>query len=109
MVEGFYTTTFKTHAAVEGAGIVIMKAGKLVGGDNAYKYVGDYADCNGSLKVNVLATRFAPGVSVFGDVDELKFTFIANLTDTGVCFKGTLLDAPDQQLEVMLCRQPEMI
>ncbi|HEY9682001.1 MAG TPA: GrlR family regulatory protein [Oculatellaceae cyanobacterium] len=108
-MEGFYTTTFKTHTAVEGAGIVVMKNGKLIGGDNAYKYVGDYADHDGSLKVNVHATRFAPGVSVFGDVNELKLTFIANLTDTGACFKGTLIDEPEQQLVVTLCRQSEMI
>ena len=109
MVEGFYTTTFKTHASVEGAGIVVMKNGKLIGGDNAYKYVGDYKDHDGSVRVNVHATRFAPGVSVFGDVDELKLSFVADLTDTGVCFKGTLLDSPNDKLEVYLCRQPEMI
>src|SRR5277367_5886131 len=107
MVEGFYTAVFRTHNSVEGAGVVVLKGGKLIGGDNADKYVGDFAECENQIQVNVTAHRFAPGVSVFGDFDQLKLSFIATVTDNGLTFAGTLIDSPDQKLEVILQRQPE--
>jgi hypothetical protein len=109
MVDGFYTAKFRTHNSVEGAGVVLMRGGKLLGGDNSYKYVGDYVECEGEIKVNVRADRFAPGVSVFGDFDKLELTFIATIIDNGVKFTGTLVDSFDHKLEVMLERQPENI
>ncbi|HEY9713699.1 MAG TPA: GrlR family regulatory protein, partial [Chroococcales cyanobacterium] len=105
MVEGFYTAKFRTHESVEGAGIVVMKDGKLIGGDNAYKYVGSYGEHENQIKVEVTAQRFAPGISVFGDHDELHFTLIATVKGNGVSFAGTLLDAPEQKIEVILERQ----
>lgn len=109
MVEGFYTAKFRTHESVEGAGVVIMKGGRLLGGDNAYKYVGDYAERDNQIVVTVTAERFAPGISVFGDHDELKLTFIATVRENGVSFTGTLIDSPEHKLEVILERQKEYI
>jgi hypothetical protein len=109
MVEGFYTAKFKTHDSVEGAGVVIMRAGKLIGGDNAYKYVGKYAERDEKIFVDVIAERFAPGISVFGDFDKLELTFIATKHENGVRFTGTLIDKLDHKLEVILQLQPEMI
>lgn len=109
MVEGFYTTKFKTHESVEGAGIVVMRAGKLIGGDNAYKYVGNYIEQDGKILVDVIAERFAPGMSVFGDVDKLELTFVATKQNNGVTFKGALTNSPEQKIEVVLELQPEMI
>jgi len=109
MVDGFYTAKFRTHESVEGAGVVFMRAGKLIGGDNAYKYVGDYAEREGQIRVNVKAERFAPGISVFGDHDILRLTFVATVTDNGVKFTGTLTDSLEHKLEVVLEKQPEMI
>jgi hypothetical protein len=109
MVDGFYTAKFRTHGEVEGAGVVLMRGGKLLGGDNSYKYVGNYVECEGEMKVTVRADRFAPGISVFGDFDKLELTFIATIIDNGVKFTGTLVDSLDQKLEVVLERQPENI
>lgn len=109
MVDGFYTAKFRTKDSVEGAGVVLMREGKLLGGDNSYKYVGNYVECEGEIKVSVRADRFAPGISVFGDIDRLDLTFIATIIDNGVKFTGTLIDSDDQKLEVVLERQPENI
>jgi hypothetical protein len=109
MVDGFYTTKFKTHESVEGAGIVVMRAGKLIGGDNAYKYVGQYVERDGKILVDVIAERFAPGISVFGDLDKLELTFVATKQNNGVTFKGALVNSPEQKIEVVLELQPEMI
>jgi hypothetical protein len=109
MVDGFYTTKFKSHHNVEGAGVLVMRGGKLIGGDNAYKYVGDYAECEGEIRVNVRADRFAPGISVFGDHDSLELSFIATVSETKITFKGSLNGDPEHKLEVVLEKQPEMI
>jgi T3SS negative regulator,GrlR len=109
MVEGFYTAKFKTHDSVQGAGVVLMHGGKLIGGDNAYKYVGKYAEKEGKILVDVIATRFAPGISVFGDLDKLELTFVANIQPNGVNFNGTLVDSPGHKLEVVMERQAESI
>jgi len=109
MVDGFYIAKFKSHHSVEGAGVLMMRGGRILGGDNAYKYVGDYAECEGEIRVNVVATRFAPGISVFGDVDKLELSFIATVTETKISFSGSLNGAPEQRLEVVLEKQPEMI
>jgi len=109
MVEGFYTAKFKTHESIEGAGVVLMHGGKLIGGDNAYKYVGNYLEKEGKILVDVIATRFAPGISVFGDLDKLELTFVATIQPNGVNFSGTLVDSAEHKLEVLLERQAESI
>ncbi len=73
-VEGFWTAEFGSSVGIFGGGVVFLQNGKVLGGDNAYFYVGEYNLTELAFKATIEVNPFIQGVSsVFNTVDQ-KFT-----------------------------------
>lgn len=59
MIEALWSMEFQTSAKGEGTGIVVMKDGKIAGGDNQYFYVGTYKLKDRTVTADVSVTHYA--------------------------------------------------
>jgi T3SS negative regulator,GrlR len=73
-VEGFWTAEFGSSVGIFGGGVAFLQDGKVLGGDNAYFYVGGYELHELAFKATIEINPFIQGVaSVFNTVGQ-KFT-----------------------------------
>ncbi len=73
-VDGFWTAEFGSSVGIFGGGVAFLQNGKVLGGDNAYFYVGEYKLDDLSFTATIEVNPFIQGVaSVFSTVDQ-KFT-----------------------------------
>lgn len=73
-VEGFWTAEFGSSVGIFGGGVVFFNNGKLMGGDNAYFYLGEYTQTERAFRATLQVKPFIQGVaSVFNTVDQ-EFT-----------------------------------
>jgi len=73
-VEGFWTAEFGSSVGIFGGGVAFLRNGKILGGDNAYFYVGDYKLAELAFTATLEVNPFIQGIaSVFNTVDQ-KFT-----------------------------------
>lgn len=81
MIDGLWTIEFISTISRAGAGVIVLRDNRLLGGDNGYYYTGQYNLTNCSINGSVDITRFNPLIiSVFGDIDHLSLTFKGKLS-----------------------------
>jgi hypothetical protein len=69
---GFYKIAF--HAALPGAGIVVVENGTIRGGDDQYLYSGTISENGAHVSANIVVTAISDNaISVFGTIGG-KFT-----------------------------------
>ena len=87
-IEALWSLEFKTSDNYEGAGIVVFDTGRILGGDSAFIFVGNYEVSQGVVKGEVNVSRYSdksglvsafPGLNDFnlvisGDFDPRKMT-----------------------------------
>ena len=71
-MDGFWTITVENIAMKQGIGVVLLKDGKILGGDASFFYEGSYqTGSNNSLKGTIITMHFAGDtMSAFGNVQE---------------------------------------
>jgi hypothetical protein len=89
-VDGLWTIEFGSSTGTFGSGVVVVRSGKIAGGDASYYYVGSYEDPGPThsfpraFRARLHVTPFIPGAaSVFGTVGQDYFLIL----------EGTLKDA----------------
>lgn len=85
-MDGLWTIEFGSNAGVFGSGVIVMREGKIEGGDASYYYVGSYEKPGAEkpypsvFRAKIEVKPFLPGAqSVFRTVDR---DFILNLEGT---------------------------
>lgn len=82
MIDGLWTIEFISTISRVGAGVIVLRDNRLLGGDNGYYYTGNYSLTNGTINGSINVTRFNPLIiSVFGDIDHFSLTFNGNLSE----------------------------
>ena len=100
-LRGSYSAWFRT-SLIEGTGVVVLKDGKLTGGDTVLAYTGTYIQNGDRFSASVMTQRHTPGQpSVFG-IDNVDLTVIGKSTPTTASCTGTAKQAPGLTFEATL-------
>lgn len=110
-MDGLWTIEFGSNAGSFGSGVVVMRDGKIAGGDASYYYVGTYESATPTDFSAVIAVRpFLPGAeSVFKTFDkEFTLTLVGTLKDPDHAVAlGRPAEMPGLDLGVRLTRRSE--
>jgi hypothetical protein len=115
-MQGLWTIEFGSNVGVYGSGVIVMRDGKIKGGDASYYYDGSYEVTDPvdsyptKLKAKITARPFLPGaISVFKTYGE----------DFTLDLEGTLKDEnnavaigkpegiPEMNMKIRMIRRPE--
>ena len=98
---GSYSAWYRTSLR-EGAGVVVLKDGKLTGGDTVLAYTGTYLQDGDRFTASLTTQRHSAGQpSVFG-IDNVNLTLTGKSTSTTASCTGTAEQAPGLIFEATL-------
>ena len=102
--EGLYKVEFKTQIGM-GYGVVLIRSGKLWGGDTGMFYIGSYTEDGNKIVANVAIDRHsrtaAIPTSVFG-VERANITLTGVVSGDVVTTTGTAREAPGVTFQATL-------
>lgn len=75
MIEGFWIVQFAGMEG-KGGGVAVLLKGQVLGGDNAYTYIGTYKGDSTDFRASVLVQNFDPSI---GEVTEIQGDYTLNL------------------------------
>lgn len=107
-IEGLWTIEFGSSLGVFGGGVVVLRGGKLMGGDGGYFYTGSYQENGNSLRATMEATPFIAGYeSAFRTVGKsLTLDLVGTVTDEShAVAQGHVRGAPNLKLGLKLTRR----
>jgi len=91
--DGLYKVNFNTPLGA-GAGVVVLRDGKIQGGDSSIAYLGSYNLNNGYFSGSVKTKRHSNGLpSVFG-VDEVEIRIEGEMKGGRATLKGSSPQRP---------------
>jgi hypothetical protein len=97
------------YAGMEGkdAGVVVLTQGKVLGGDNAFTYVGTYQETEGMFHASVLVQNFNPAIgNVLGISGDFTLTLRARVISSGIMEgEGSTTSAPGFGLKLRMTRR----
>ena|ERR1700728_2022319 len=81
MIEGLWIVQFEGLQG-EGSGVVVLKDGRALGGDEGYTYVGRYNEENGDFTARVTVSNFRRDIAnVMGIVGDFELEITAPAKD----------------------------
>ena len=100
---GKYSAWFRTSLG-EGTGVVMLKDGKITGGDTVLAYAGSYSQAGDDFTVDISTERHSPGqLSVFG-IDKVDLTLMGKSTGITASCRGTTRQEPGMAFEAIIIR-----
>ena len=105
MQNGLYKVEFRTPLGF-GAGVVVLRDGKLQGGDSTMFYVGDYSESGQDFTARVEGKKHTtlPGLtSVFG-VDNTHIKLTGKTNGDAAVMQGRADEAPTIPFEAKLTK-----
>jgi hypothetical protein len=104
-LQGFYKAEFET-ARKKAHGVVLLRDGRIHGGDSTFAYIGSYTQNGLSVSGNLRGIRHAPDperLSVFG-IDPIEVNFDGVAKDGYVAIEGSARETPSLALKAILVR-----
>lgn len=117
-MEGLWTLEFGSNAGIFGSGVIVIRSGKIEGGDASYYYVGSYEQFASDrrfpspFKAQIEVKPFLPGAeSIFKTYNrdlilELEGTFTDENNGVAV---GKPKGMPDMNVGIRLTRRSEVV
>ena len=105
MFEGFYKVRFELGGAV-GRSVMYVGGGKMLGGNSAFAFVGNYSDRGDGIHVKVSTQRHNPDPAfrpLFG-TDMITLTLKGTANGDMVDFEGEALQLPGVNFKAFLTR-----
>jgi T3SS negative regulator,GrlR len=103
---GKYSAWFRTPLG-EGTGVVVLKDGKITGGDTVIAYTGSCNQVGDEFTADISTKRHTPGqLSVFG-IDKIDLKLTGKSTGTMATCRGTSRQAPGMTFEATIIRIAE--
>src|SRR5437763_4531778 len=86
VMDGLWTAEFGSDTGMFGGGVAVFRAGKIVGGDHTYYYVGEYTLKGTFFQATLTISPFIEGAeSVFHTVgQDLTLELAGSLTGEGL-------------------------
>ena len=102
-LRGSYSAWFRT-SLIEGTGVVVLKDGKLTGGDTVLAYTGTYIQNGDRFSASVTTRRHTQGQPSVFDIDNVDLTVTGKSTPTTASCTGTAKQAPGLAFEAIFVR-----
>jgi hypothetical protein len=110
MLEALYGLEFGSNLNDGGYGVVVLKAGNVLGGDSSFVYVGSYEVHNNVMKAKVKCTNDRKSkTSIFGDIDEFNLDLQGTPSHDQFTLQGHMIENPSMKIEVKLTRRAEFL
>ncbi len=100
-LDGLWTAEFGSSVGVSGGGVAVFQDGRVLGGDNAYVYVGSFKFSGRSFSATLLVSPFIDGAeSVFRTTGKtLTLQLTGELTsDNQAIAQGYPLEMPSSPI-----------
>ncbi len=102
MFDGLWTVEFISTINRAGKGVLVLSNGRLLGGDNAYYYSGQYTIEGDTIRGNVNVTRYDPnGISVLGNLDRFSINFSGAINNYQFSAAASIPGFTQYQIKVM--------
>jgi hypothetical protein len=103
---GQYSAWFRTPLG-EGTGIIMLRDGRVSGGDTVLEYAGSYRQTGDKFTAAISTKRHTPGqLSVFG-IDNVDLAVTGKSAGTVASCRGRSLQEPGMDFEATLVRIAE--
>ncbi len=109
-MEGLWTAEFGSSTGIFGGGVVVLKDGKIMGGDGGHYYLGEYTLDGNTLRATIEVQPFIDNYrSVFGTMNQkLILDLVGSLQDQDhMIAQGHPRGMPQLAFGVKLTRQPK--
>lgn len=101
--DGVYNVSFRSGAN-HGSGLIFLADGTVYGSDHAYYYTGKVQPINGDdsrARVEIQVKRYAPGVSIFGQLDEFTLVVDGEISAAGsFSLEGGIVNGPAARISI---------
>ena len=94
MRNGLYKVHFTTRLG-SGAGVIVLRDGRLYGGDSGMYYVGDYTLNGDRFTADVQTDRHTANLSPVLGVDRARITLTGTYSNDSVEAEGSAHENPD--------------
>lgn len=106
MFEGLWIVQYAGMEGKDG-GVVVLTAGRVLGGDSAFTYIGTYREVENGIHATVLVQNFNPLVgNVLGIAGDFTLNLRATRISSGILQgEGATASAPSFGIKVKLTRR----
>jgi len=111
MLDALWSVRFISNSMSTGAGVIIIKNGKIVGGDSQYYYIGELTLTDDIVNAEVTATIHTriPGLeSVFGQIDSFVLGLSGKAKPKEINLTGTMLGSPTATINIVCTRLTDL-
>lgn len=96
MIDGIYAIRFQSNLGMKDAGIVVLDAGKVHGGDCSHFYKGTYELDNMAITACLSVEQYdCSAISAFGYVQRFDLNFEGTISGDNLVATGNVDSAPD--------------
>jgi hypothetical protein len=110
-VEALWSVVFYAgNTQMGGGGIIVLETGRVLGGDIAYTFLGDYEVASGRLKARVTVSKYqnVPGIQNVTGLDNYVGIFEGAVADQQMRVSGYVQGRPEIQINAILTRRAEL-
>lgn len=111
MIDALWSLEFSSNAGSLGTGIAVIEAGRLIGGDGSFVYVGTVCVENGYVLVKLTVTKYNDKAGLepmFGPVNEFHVHASAPIDAQSMVFRGHAVEHPAVQMSAVAVRRAEL-
>jgi len=108
MIEALWTLKFGRYGVQEGAGVMVLDAGRIFGGDSGFSFVGTYTIQDEKLTANVHVKRHsAYTVNIFG-IEEFDLVITGVAESSQLRLLGEVAGQPGAVIQILATRDSEL-
>jgi hypothetical protein len=109
MLEAIYGVEFISNQMAPGYGVVTLEKGRILGGDTAFVYVGNYEIIKDRIHATIMCTNDHEVLpSVFGQLKEFNLKLQGEPNNTELVLKGHMVEHPELSIGLKLTRRAEL-
>lgn len=111
MLEALWSVEFNSNLGTIGAGVAVFETGRVLGGDSAFMYVGNYKTDNGMVYSEIHVTKYnniGHMQSIFGPLTSFHIKVSGKADAQSMTLTGTVVEQPQLQIIIKATRRAEL-
>ena len=111
MLEALWSVEFGSNVGSIGAGVAVFETGRVLGGDSAFMYVGNYKTDSGVVHSEIRVTKYnnLSGMqSIFGPLTSFNLKVSGKADPKEMVLTGSVVEQPQLQITIKAVRRVEL-
>ncbi len=111
MIEALWSVEFGSNLGSIGAGIAVFETGRILGGDSAFMYIGNYKTENGTVHSDIHVTKYnnlSHMQSIFGPLTSFHIKVSGKSDQKSMVLTGVVVEQPQLQITIKATRRAEL-